>query len=134
MQKTLKNKLQKNLSEVAEHISEKDSGVEAVFGTTYNDKIKTPMRFLLTEHEDFIEIDDEGLTFKYLDEIFELSVEDVHKNIRAITAFYNAEIIGEKPIDLHIIKKIGKDSNILTELLLFHNCIGFLNTMKIFYV
>ncbi|MCL1858261.1 MAG: hypothetical protein FWF92_03410 [Oscillospiraceae bacterium] len=137
MKKSLKNRLQNEFSAINEQINlnEKDDSIEIIFGTTYDDKNKTPIQILLIEREDFIELGDEGLTFKYLDEIFELGEEDVKKNVKAITDFYEVDIIEVNPIiDSYIIKKVENDSNILVELLKFHDCIGFLNAMKIFYV
>ena len=133
MEIVLKDYLEKAFSEkIIQECA--DGSVMVVFGTTYDDLLRTPMRFKLTKcDDDCIKIDDEGLTFQYLDEIFELGVNDVMQNVDKIKEFYEVETTDTELKSAHLTKKVSIDSNILIELFRFRDCIAFLNSMKIFY-
>jgi hypothetical protein len=108
--------------------------VEIKTGCVYDDENKTDIVLYLFNFENKFFLDDGFGTFRYLDKMFELSQNDVRKNIRAITEYFGITIRpGEKPYTWALSLQVEPSENLEEQFLKMFYCIGFLNNMKIFY-
>jgi len=108
------------------------------FPINYNNKTKDEYKFVLIKNENKYCIADMGKTYKMLDEVFELEVLDVKKNLSAI--MQKCQVLQNEDKLLVEIKTLDDNSNIdenadvneakyrLLE------CVSFMDTMSIFYV
>ena len=108
-------------------ILDEDSKIIVHTGCMYDDM--TEIIICISVADDKIVLTDGGYTHDYLDNIFELDEPDVIKNITASTDYFGIKYEnGHLSVEVDSFEKISE-----SVLKLFYG-IGFLNSMKIFYV
>jgi hypothetical protein len=90
---------------------------------------QTELVFHVVDKDGTFVLTDNGQTLEHMDTIFELTEPDVVKNVKAATNYYG---IGVKKMKLELPMNLKGDFAEAYLKMLF--CVGFLRSMKLFYV
>ena len=104
-----------------------DSEIAISTGCMYDDQ--TDIILYITQKNGMFILTDNGRTRAYMNKIFELQENDVIKNIMAAANYYGIST-KDKQLSLTI---ESMDSDFKENFLRMMYCIGFLDTMKVFY-
>lgn len=105
-----------------------DAMIVVLTGCKYGDK--SDLVLYVIEREGEFVLTDQGRTRAYMNEVFELHEPDVFINILEVANYYG---ISTKDKQLSIAFEKSKDGFTAAFLKMMY-CIGFLNTMRLFYV
>ncbi|MDR0437975.1 MAG: hypothetical protein LBH22_06710 [Bacteroidales bacterium] len=97
-------------------------------GCAYDDQ--TELILYLAQRDDSLILTDNGRTRTFMDKIYELTSPDVIKNILSVTSYYGIST-QNKQLSLKI---EDVDENFCECYLKMMFCIGFLDSMNIFYI
>jgi hypothetical protein len=129
--KQTKNIIPVILEEVIEtKLNSNDELIEIRTGCVYEDE---DINLYIQKYEEEYLLTDGYGTYRYMDKNFQLSENDVFKNLKAITDYYGVELVIKEKRFILVIHEITK-INIEEKFLRLLYCIGILKDMKIFYV